>query len=523
MWKKWILICFGLLIILIAGISFYLDTILRVSIERNMNRQLKGYTVHIGAVSFHPIGLSLDLLDTTVVQNKHPDPPIMHVPRLHASVHWEALLHRRLVADFLFERPKLYVNLTQATTEIKNKTPVREQGWQEALESIYPLKINMFRVQDGKVTYVDHGPFRPLQLSHVNLLAKNIRNVKSPDQVYPSEIQLVGIVFDSGQIILDGNANFLEEPHVGFRTSVSLERIPLDYFKPITSRYNVVVQGGTLSSAANLEYAPKTKIVNLQEISIQDVTIEYVHRPETAAVETARAEQIQQTAKQVSNNPGILLRVDKVNVLKSIFSVRNEAAGTPYRLFLADAEIRLANLSNQRGEGTATGTVKGQFMGSGDTDIQLTFLPVGKQSDLDLKARIDGTDLTAMNDLLRSYGGFDVGGGQFSFYSEVNIRQGNVKGYIKPLFKDVEISDPLKEVEKGFMQKVKEVVLSGASWILKNRPRDEIATTVTISGALDSPQYSTWEAVGGLVKNAFIRPLPPGFEKRSEMSAKPAN
>lgn len=245
-----------------------------------------------------------------------------------------------------------------------------------------------------------------------------------------------------------------------------------------------------------------------------------MHKPETVAVETERAEQIQQTAKQVSNNPEILLRVDKVDVLKSTFSLRNEAAGTPYRLFLADAEIRLANLSNQRGEGTATGTVKGKFMGSGDTNIQLTFLPVGKQSDLDLKARIDGTDLTAMNDLLRSYGGFDVGGGQFSFYSEVNIRQGNVKGYIKPFFKDIEISDPPTEVEKGFKQKVKEVVLSGVSRILKNRPHHEIATTVTISGTLDSPQYSTWEAVGGLLKNAFIRALLPGFEKGSETSTR---
>lgn len=245
MWKKWILISFGLLVILIAGISFYLDTILRASIERNMNRQLKGYTVHIGAVNFHPIGLSLDLLDATVVQDKHPDPPIMRLPRLHASVHWEALLHRRLVADFLFERPKLYVNLTQATAEIRDKTPVQEEGWQEALESVYPLKINVVRVEDAEATYVDKGPFRPLQLTHVNLRAENIRNVKSPDHVYPSEIHFDGVVFGSGKIVLEGNANFLAAPQIGLRTSLSLERIPLDYFKPITSRYNVAVRGGS--------------------------------------------------------------------------------------------------------------------------------------------------------------------------------------------------------------------------------------------------------------------------------------
>ncbi len=516
--KRWLWISLGLLAILIAGVSFYVDWILRASIERNINQNLKGYSARIRAVSFHPIGFSLDLLDTTIVQDKHPDPPIMRVPRLHASVHWGALLHGRAVADFLFDRPKLYVNLTQARTEIREKIPMRERGWQEALESIYPLKINLFRIENAEVTYVDQGPFRPLQLAHVNLQAENIRNVKSPDNVYPSKIHLDGVVFDTGKIVLDGNANFLAQPHIGLRASLTLERIPLDYFKPITSRYNVPVRGGTLSSIANLEYAPKTKIINLQEVSIQGVDIGYVHKPGTAAVETERAEQIQQTAKQVSNEPEILLRLDKLNVLNSTFSFRNEAAKTPYQLFVSHTDIRLANLSNQRGEGTATGTVKGQFMGSGDTDIQLTFLPVGKQSDLDLKARIDGADLAAMNDLLRSYGGFDVGGGQFSLYSEVSIRQGNVKGYLKPLFKDVDISDPTTESEKEVLQQVKETLLRGISWILKNRPRHEIATTVNIKGTLRSPQFSTWEAVGGLLKNAFIKPLLPGFKERSGTS-----
>src|SRR5574337_96506 len=517
--KRWVRISLGVLAILIAGVSFYFDGMLRATIERNINRNLKGYSARIRAVSFHPIGFSLDLLDTVIVQDRHPDPPIMRVPRLHASVNWEALLHGRLVADFLFERPKLYVNLTQARTEIREKIPMRERGWQEALESIYPLKINLFRVEGAEITYVDQGPFRPLQLSHMNLQADNIRNVKSPDNVYPSKIHLDGVVFDAGKIVLDGNANFLAEPHIGVRASVSLTQIPLDYFKPITTRYNVPVRGGTLSSTANLEYAPKTKIVNLQEVSIQGVEIGYVHKPETAQVETERAKQVQQTAKQVTNAPEILLRLDKLNVLNSTFSFRDEAANTPYQLFVSNAEIRLANLSNQRGEGTATGTVKGRFMGSGDTDIQLMFLPVGKQSDLDLTARIDGTDLAAMNDLLRSYGGFDVGGGQFSVYSEVNIRQGNVKGYIRPLFKDVEISDPRKESEKGVLQKIKETILSGITWILKNQPRHEIGTTVNISGILRSPEYSTWEAVGGLLKNAFIKPLLPGFKERPGTSS----
>lgn len=43
--------------------------------------------------------------------------------------------------------------------------------------------------------------------------------------------------------------------------------------------------------------------------------------------------------------------------------------------------------------------------------------------------------MTLMNDLLRSYGKFDVVAGSFSFYSELKARDGNIEGYVKPLFK----------------------------------------------------------------------------------------
>ncbi|HSB68319.1 MAG TPA: DUF748 domain-containing protein [Candidatus Methylomirabilis sp.] len=514
--KGWVWIGLGVAGLLIAGLSLYLDAVLRASIERNINRNLKGYSVRIGAVRFHPIGFSIDLWDTTAVQDAHPDPPVLHIPRLHASIHWEALLHRRLVADFLVQRPKVDLNLAQARAEVRDKTPARERGWQEALAAIYPLKINEFRVEDAEVTYVDQGPFRPLQLSHVNLRAENIRNIMSPEHVYPSEVQLEGTVFDSGRIALVGNANFLAEPHAGVQAAVTLDRVDLDYFKPITSRFNVNLRGGTLSSAGTLEYAPGTKAVNLQEVSIEDVAIEYVHRSSTATAEAQRAQQIRAAAKHVSNDPEILLRLDRLNILQSTFSFRNEAADTPYRLFLSDADIRFTNVSNQRAEGKGAGSVKGAFMGSGAANIQLTFLPVGKRADLDLMVRIERAELPAINELLRSSVGFDVGAGEFSLYSEVNIRDARIQGYIKPLFKDVEVSDPRQDMEKGILQKVKERIISGVAWILRNRPRHEIATRVNLSGTLDSPQYSTWEAIGGLLKNAFLQPLLPGFENGEE-------
>ena len=509
--RTWLWVALVVLACLV-GLSYYLDAILRGYIEHAMNQRITGYSIRIRAVRFHPIGFSIDLLDITVAQDQHPDPPVLHIPRLRASVDWGALVDRRLVADFLVQRPKVYVNLTQARAEIQDKTEMRERGWQEALESIYPLKINVFRVEEGEVIYVDRGPFRPLQLSGVQLHADNIRNVRSPEHVYPSPIHLEAVVFDSGKVVLDGNANFLAEPHPGLRASLSLEGVALDYFKPITERYNVVVRGGVLSSSGDVEYAPTAKSVHLQTVSIRGVDIAYVHKPETAAAEKQAAEQIRDAAKQVANNPDVRLRVDDVNILRSTFTFRNHAANTPYRVSLADVQIRLANVSNQRAEGKVRGDMTGKFMGSGDAAVHLAFSPDVKRPEFDVTVRVDGTEMPAMNALLRAYAGVDAVAGQFSLYSEVSVRHGSVRGYVKPLFKDMELYDASQDRGKPFFHKLKEGLMAAAAWILKNRDRGEVATKVNLSGPLDSPQFSTWEALGGFLENAFVRAILPGFE-----------
>src|SRR6188474_1592536 len=152
------------LIVLVIIAAFFIDEPLRQRMESNLNRALQGYTVRIGKLDFHPIGLSLDLEDSLISQNDNPEPPVAQIANLTASIQWRALLHGRLVADFVVDDPKIYLNRKQAKQEYEDKVPMKERGWQQALEEIYPLKINRFRIRNGALTYVDEGPFRPLEL-----------------------------------------------------------------------------------------------------------------------------------------------------------------------------------------------------------------------------------------------------------------------------------------------------------------------------------------------------------------------
>ncbi|HEY3304311.1 MAG TPA: DUF748 domain-containing protein [Candidatus Binatia bacterium] len=521
---KWTAALLGILILaVVVFVRFFLDEHLRQTIEQNVNSSLTGYTVRIDKLRFHPIGFSLELIDTTILQDAHPEPPVAHVPVLSASVHWRALLHGRLVSDFVIDRPKLYIDLKQARQEVREKMSPAERGWQDALEEIYPLKVNLFNVRDADVTYTDQGPFKPLHLSKLNFEAENIRNVHSKENAYPSEVHLRTVAFDTGTIAFDGNADFLAKPHPGIKGGVSLSHIELDYFRPITNRYNVSVRNGVFSSDGLVEYAPSKKTVDVKHVTIQGVAVDYVHMAKTAAQEQQVAEQVATTAKDLNNKPEVLVKLNQIDIRRSRLGFVNKAVTPEYQLFFTDANIRVENLTNQSAEGRAVGTFAGNFMDSGKTVVNVAFQPKAKQGgDLDLKLSMDGTDMTSLNPLLLNAANFDVNEGSFSLYSEARVRDGQVNGYIKPLFKNLDVYDAEKDADKSFGQKLKQGLIGAVAWILSNRPRNEVATTITLTGRIDSPQYSNWEAFVGMLKNAFITAIRPGFKDREQAEPAPA-
>jgi hypothetical protein len=148
-WGSWLVGAVGLLVVAAVVVSFLIDAPLRRSVERQMNARLQGYTVGIGALDFHPLGFSVDLEDVVIVQDAHPDPPVVRAPALSASVQWRALLPGRVVADAKVERPAVHVNLTQLRHEARDELPGKERGWQEALQAVLPLQIDELRVIDG--------------------------------------------------------------------------------------------------------------------------------------------------------------------------------------------------------------------------------------------------------------------------------------------------------------------------------------------------------------------------------------
>ena len=498
---------------LIAAAGRLVDEPLRQRLEATLNARLAGYTVRLPELDVHPLRFSLTLHGLTVRQAAHPEPPVIVIDTLDAGVHWRALLHRRLVADFALDGVRLYINRPQLLQEADDAVALEDKGWQQALEAIYPLKINQFRVTDGAFTYVDDDRQHPLEITRTTFLATNIRNVRFPDRTYPSPIHLAAVVFDRGRLRLDGRANFLAVPHAGVNAHVELSDVPLQRLKPVAAHANVHISGGTLAAmAGQIEYAPTVQAVHLQDLRIEDVAVDYVHSPQTEAAEARRIETVKEAAGELADRPTVSATIDRLTLRNASVGYVDQTRTPTYRIFLSAANLDVHDLAN-RPDGKAAGvSLTGYFMGTGQSQLEALFRPRRRNPELEVAMQIEKAQMRAMNDLFRAYGDFDVVGGTFSFYSELQIKNRQISGYVKPLFADIDVYDRRQDRDKALFQQLYEGLVGGVGGLLENR-RDQIATEAAVRGMADAPELSTWEVVVNLVRNAFFKAILPGFDR----------
>jgi hypothetical protein len=508
----------GVLALILLLVASRFDEFLRRKLEAKMNQHLKGYTVSVGHAHLNPFTFSMTLKQLVIRQQANPEPPVADIPRLKLSVEWTRLLTSRLVADAVFNQPRVHVNLPQIMAESRSPEKMRERGWQQAMESIYPLKFNVVAVNDGDVVYLNEDQTKPLHISHVNLTASNIRNIQSPDRVYPSAIHGDGVVFDTGRAVLNGNADFLANPYPGVHAIYRVSNVPLDRLRPLSAKANLTLRGGTLASNGEFEYGPRHKEVRVDDVSVRGLDLDYLHATATAAAEKAREKKVAAVARDTS--PPVPTLIKHILLTRSRVGVINKVPGHDFHFFVDGGELEVTNISTGFRNGPTHARLTGRFMGSGTAHANATFRADDRNGpNFNFLIAVEHANLPSLNDLLRSYAKLDVAGGTFSVYSEVKVHDGRIDGYLKPLFADVQVYDPKQDKDKPLLKKLYEKVVGGVAHVLENH-RGEDATVADLSGPLSQPHTSTWEVVSNLVSNAFVKAILPGFRKEVETARK---
>ena len=334
-----------------------IDEPLRRYLEKKVNASLVGYTVSVGGLDLHILGLAVELKDVTVVQNARPRPPVVFLPSWRTSVEWRSLLSFALVADTVFRQPRLYITLDQTEQEAEDSVHLTDRGWQDAVQAVYPLKVNTLRVVDGDVSYYDVGNVPPLELEHIYFRASNIRNVRSVLGQYPSPVELSCSVL-GGHLTANGNVDFFAKPNPAISTDFELRDANLAPLAPMARHYDLIISKGTVAVAGKLVSQPKETRINFSRVEVANPAIEYARDPRPAERPVERA--VVTATRAATTTPGVHVDMQDVRVrggslgLK-VDALRSDDGSTVYAqakdlppLRLDDLDVHATNISSDR-------------------------------------------------------------------------------------------------------------------------------------------------------------------------------
>ncbi|MBA1274620.1 DUF748 domain-containing protein [Stutzerimonas azotifigens] len=215
----------------------------------------------------------------------------------------------------------------------------------------------------------------------------------------------------------------------------------------------------------------------------------------------------------------LLVRLDEVQIENGTLAFRNFSSDPQVNLYADQVNLTINNLTNERDtEGSRDASLKGtaRFLDHAPMEVEAYFDPLVRMEDFDFRLRVTGTDLTRLNDFASAYGRFDFKGGTGDLVVEVEARNSQLDGYIKPLLHNVDVFDweqDVKNDDEGFLRGLWEAVVGGGQNVLQNQEKDQFATRIEVSGNIADTDVSPLQAFFAILRNAFVEAFAPRFER----------
>ena len=245
------------------------------------------------------------------------------------------------------------------------------------------------------------------------------------------------------------------------------------------------------------------------QIGIDRPTLNFVNSPTPEAAQTSIDKDWMRRVKQL-----FPLKINRFEIFGGDIHFRDFSRQPNVDLFMTNVHVVAVNLTNSRRLSKSLMAVidaTGYVPPTGSMKLHLEANPFASKPTFSVAAEMTDVQLTQWNDFLRAYGGVDAAKGSFSVYTEMKVNRGNLQGYIKPIFKDVEIAR-WKEHHESVLKVVWKKIVAGVAEALKNQPKNQIATRIPLNGDLENPNPGILATVGELLRNAFIQALFPGLE-----------
>lgn len=247
----------------------------------------------------------------------------------------------------------------------------------------------------------------------------------------------------------------------------------------------------------------------VSDIELLNPVLHFVDNPDKSKQQTGAGVPWTKTVKGL-----FPIRINRFTVDRGEVHFHNFQADSMLDISLAKLKMDIEGLTNRPGSNDSLNTtvhVTAIAMGHAPFKATMHLNPFSRLPMLNASLQMHDLRLTTLNSLLRTYGKFDVEAGKFSVTTEISVHHGEVKGYLKPILKDVKITSLEKIQKKGFS--LWEVVLEGAKNLFKNQSIDQVATRIPLSGDLTNAKTDIFTTLVMVLYNAFIQALTPELEK----------
>jgi hypothetical protein len=189
----------------------------------------------------------------------------------------------------------------------------------------------------------------------------------------------------------------------------------------------------------------------------------------------------------------------------------------PVDVYLSDLNASVDNLGNIRNDTTplvSTVQATAIAMDHAKLEFKMTLDPFSYRPTFHMVLRLLELDVTKINDLALSYGKFDFKRGWFDLVVEADSKEGQMSGYVKPLFRNLKVFSLTKDLkEDNVLQFFWQALVGFATTVFKNQSRDQFGTLVPFSGSAEGKTSTDLLAtLGNLLRNAFVRAYLPRLE-----------
>lgn len=217
-------------------------------------------------------------------------------------------------------------------------------------------------------------------------------------------------------------------------------------------------------------------------------------------------------------------RIDEIQIHQGTVHFRNFSSEPVVDLQATDVQGQILNLTNHRDQPdrAAECVLTAMVLGQAPLEAACKVDPFDVLQNFQLQLKLTNVELARLNEFLQAYANLDAESGNGDFVMELDARDGELTGYAKPLFENVSIFSWQHDIEEqgdNPFRALWESFWGGVENLFKNQGTNQIATRVEIRGEISDVETSTWEAIVGILKNAFVEAYKPQFEKLPERAA----